>query len=76
MMRLVLMVLQLLSIMQHNTDVSLHLCFLCAAKVHSLLKQCLFLLSSLSSVLGQEGYSNPDNLKDSTSANHLWRGNF
>ena len=37
------MVLQLLSVTQHNTDVSLHLCFfLRTAGVHSLLEQCLF----------------------------------
>lgn len=63
MMKLFPMVLQLLSIMQHKTDVSLHLCFVCAAKVPSPSKQH-FLLLCWSPMLGQKGFSNLDILKE------------
>ena len=50
--------LQLLSVMRHNADVGLHLCFLCAAKIYPLLKPCDFLFTILNSMLRQGSCSN------------------
>lgn len=75
MVRLFPVGLWLLSIMLHNTHASFHLCFLCAAKVHSE-SSVHFLLLSLRPVCKQVSCSSLASLKDSSSASHLYLGKF
>lgn len=66
--------LQLLPIMQHNTDVSLHLCFRVPLKYTPFQGRVSFLLLGLNTTLGQGSRSNLDSLEDVISANHLGLG--